>query len=136
MTNDSGTGITPRGACRAARLRIAVELGQWFTREQLAYVLALALSAGEAERQADEIRAWGRGFRAGAEHVAELELDALARGLAEQPFSEIVLRREGYRRTARRKADMAAGVPWRTDHPGGPVAEWVIGDRIADEVVA
>jgi hypothetical protein len=89
----------------------------WFTSAQVADLIHRAFNSGF-------VHGVGEGAAHEAHRQSELMLDALAAALIVPPFSEAELRREGYRQTARREADTAAAYPWRTDHPGGPVATW------------
>ncbi len=101
----------PPAATAVERLVAALaDPGRTFSRDQVLYLIA-----ADRRWNGDAVRA----------EVTELNLDAIARGVRAPAFSEAALRREGYRRTARREWDTAAVHPWRGDHPGGELAtDW------------
>lgn len=129
------TDITPSGraVCRATRVRIQLTLADSFNRAQVAYLM------GQAKRWGAE-DAYDRGLRDGMEserqRISELNLDAIRAAVDTPAFSERFLRMEGYRRRARLEADMAAGVSWRGDHPGGPVPVWGLDDEAIERAEA
>ena len=101
----------------AQRVTQALNRQQVFTRAQVADLIHRAYQSG-----------FLHGVELGAEDEArrqsDLMLADIEAALAVPPFTERSLRMEGYRATARREADIAAGHPWRGDHTGGAVPVW------------
>jgi len=136
MTNDTEPRA-PIGArtsmdatpCRATRMRIRITLAPFFTRAQVAELMAAAYGWGRDSYAADLADAYEQGAAAERARLTELNLDAIRRALDTPRFSERTLRMEDHRARARREADIAAGVPWIGDHPGGPVIEPGWGDE-------
>jgi hypothetical protein len=110
--------------CRATRIRIMLTLGRSFTPAQVAYLMGEAQRWGREAWAIDLASAYEQGAADARRELTELNLDAIRAETFRQPFTERWHRMEGYRRAARREADIAASHSWRGDHPGGPVPVW------------